>query len=66
MIYFAYYFFQPTQDSDDVLSDEQIARALQMDEDMEVGRSLAVPAVMGSALANQANKANVFQPDKVY
>lgn len=27
---------QPTQDTDD-LSDEQIARALQMDEEMEVG-----------------------------
>lgn len=66
MIDFAYYFFQPTQDSDDVLSDEQIARALQMDEDMEVGRSLAFPAVISSALANQANKANVSQPEKYF
>lgn len=30
-------FPQPTQDTDDAISDEQIARALQMDEDMEVG-----------------------------
>lgn len=30
-------FPQPTQDTDEVMSDEQIARALQMDEDMEVG-----------------------------
>lgn len=50
----AHDFLQPTQDSDDVLSDEQIARALQMDEDMEVGRSLAAPALIDSALANQA------------
>lgn len=62
----AYYFLQPTQDSDDMLSDEQIARALQMDEDMEVGRSLAVPAVMGSALANHANKVNISQNRKKY
>lgn len=51
MIDFTYCFLQPAQDSDEVLSDEQIARALQMDEDMEVGRSLALPAVVASAFA---------------
>ncbi|XP_075886604.1 replication factor C subunit 1 isoform X2 [Nelusetta ayraudi] len=30
----------PTQDSDDVLSDEQIARALQMDEDMQLEKQV--------------------------
>lgn len=52
MIDFGYDFLQPTQDSDDVLSDEQIARALQMDEDMEVGRSQAVAAVVATDLAS--------------
>lgn len=54
MIDFGYLFFfsQPTQDSDDVLSDEQIARALQMDEDMEVGPSLAFSAVLAFGVAS--------------
>lgn len=31
---------QPTQDTDDLISDEEIARQLQMDENMEVGQLL--------------------------
>lgn len=38
-----YVYVQPTQDKDDLISDEELARQLQMEEDAEVSRWRLLP-----------------------